>query len=195
MFSLWWWWWWWYEHVTPSKITYIYQTAPRVQLPWLLQVCQQIWPHQVFTFVCGTSGWSNGSFRLIKCLSLWSLWRVLRKNSADCRCLLECLLISLGQPAEVKGHVFPYLSMSVYLWAVVAFPFNILGRCAVFIPFIQLVQLQQRRRRLIGVHLWKLKDFALHSSTDSRFICQKTCTICPCVIQSHILSLYWWLVQ
>lgn len=97
-------------------------------------------------------------------------------NSTDCRCLLECLLISLGQPAEVKGHVFPYLRMFVYLCAVVAFLFNILGRCTVFMPFIQWIQIQQRRCRLTGVHPYKLKVCALPSSTNSRFLCQKTLT-------------------
>lgn len=172
-------------------MTYIYQTAPRFH-----PACKCASKSDLIGCLrrsvgrpadrAPASGWLNVYLYA-------SLWRVIKKNSADCRCLLECLLISLGQPAEVKGHVFPYLSMFAYLWAVVAFPFNILARCAVFIPFIQLVQLQQRRRSLIGVHLWKLKDFALHSSTDSRFICQKTCTICPCVIQSRN-SVCWWLV-
>lgn len=47
-------------------------------------------------------------------------------NSADCRCLLECLLISLGQPAEVKGHIVACLF-------VVSFLFDIQGRCSVLI--------------------------------------------------------------
>lgn len=67
-------------------------------------------------------------------------------NSTDCRCLLECLLISLGRPAEVKGHVFPYLRLFVYLRAVVAFLFNIPGRCAVFMPFIRRIRAAEEAR-------------------------------------------------
>lgn len=66
-------------------------------------------------------------------------------NSADCRCLLECLLISQGQPTEVKGQVFPYLCMFSDVFISVAFLFNILGRCTVLIQFIRSIQIQQRR--------------------------------------------------
>lgn len=61
------------------------------------------------------SGWLNVY------LYLASLWSIIKKNSADCRCLLECLLISLGQPAEVKGHVFPYLYMFVCMFLLLFF--------------------------------------------------------------------------
>lgn len=96
---------------------------------------------------------------------------------ADCRCFLECLLISLGQPAEVKGHVFPYRCMFGDLFVSVAFLFNILlifknsiilCRCTAFIQFIRSTQIRQRRCSVQSV---------LHSSTNSRLRCQKTRTI------------------
>lgn len=145
---------WWY--ITPSNSTHVHlPNEPRYSA---VLVSGAAFPWISFG---RTSTWSNTGFRLIKCLSFFlaSPWNVIKMNSADCRCFLECLLISPGgsrQKLKVMFfHIFARLFICLFICSV-AFLFNILWRCAAFIHFMRSILIEQRR---CGAHHFVSSSF------------------------------------
>lgn len=144
--------------------------TPDIQLSWFLWLCLRGHP-SMGPPPDRTPGscWLN--------VFLASPWSVIKMNSADCRCLLERLLISLGQAGRSeRSCFFPYLCVFVDLFLLLFFLIFCVGAQHLFSLF---AQFQYSRGGAACIIL-----SALHSSTNSRFRCQKTHTIYLCDLQS-----------